>query len=363
MKKNFFRQSALNKISSLDQLDMAMSVVNPAEKIAAAAVGILLAVILVWSVLGTIPKKINGTGLFIDFSTLNSVKASNQGLLKDVFVERGDYVKKGQVIARIECQDLLDQINILNHKLDELLKLKETLDLGTKNGVSKQTTLRNLYEQGLITENEYISANQSEANLTQQINDMKQQIVVSNEAYQTSSQIISNSNGYVKEILVRRGDYVQPGSSILVLGQSDETNVMHAVLYFPAKEAKQISCGMKIGVNPSTVKQEEYGFIEGIVTNISTYPVSDQYLMSSLQNNSLVENFRRIENPIEVEVSLIPNPDTYSGYKWSSSKGPEEKLTTGVLCTGSITVESKRPIELVIPAIKRNFLGIGENVN
>lgn len=361
MKKGLFRQSALDKISSLDQLDLAMTVVKPSERIAALAVAIILAAVLFWSIFGSIPTRINGTGIFLDVTTVNSVKAPNQGIIKDVFVERGDYVKKGQVIARIERQDLLDKINIDNHKLEELLKVKEKLDTDLKQGQSRQATLRQMYEQGIITENEYISSRQPEANITQQINDMKQEILIANETYQTSTQIISNANGYVKEISVRAGDYAQPGTTILVLDRNEDSNVMNAVIYFPARQAKQVHAGMKIGVSPSTVKQEEYGFIEGIVTNISTFPVSDQYFMSSLQNSALVENFRKIENPIEITVSLVPNPDTYSGYKWSSSKGPDEKLTAGVICNGTVTVASKKPIELVIPALKRKLLGVGDS--
>jgi len=360
MRKNIFRQSALDKLSSLDQLDQAMTVVKPSEKIAAVVIAVILAAVLLWSIFGSIPTRIDGKGIFLDVTNLNSVKASNQGLLKDVFVERGDYVKKGQVIARVERQDLLDKINIDTHKLEELIKVKNKIDTGAKNGISRQSVLRDLFNQGLITEAEYINSRQPEANLTQQINDMRQEIVVANESYQTTTQIISNANGFVKEIPVRHGDFVQPGTPIVILDQNEDSEVMHSLIYFPAAQAKQVHTGMKIGVSPSTVKQEEYGFIEGIVTNISTFPVSDQYLQSTLQNSSLVDSFRKIENPIEIEVSLIPDPDTYSGYKWSSSKGPEEKLTVGVICTGTIVVESKRPIELVIPALKKKLLGTGE---
>jgi len=117
---------------------------------------------------------------------------------------------------------------------------------------------------------------------------MKQQIVIANETYQSSTQIVSVDNGYVMEIPSRKGDFVQPGSPIVVLGQSEEETVMHAMIFFPAREAKKIKAGSKISVVPSTVKQEEYGYIEGIVTSISSFPVSDQYLQATLQNSSLV---------------------------------------------------------------------------
>ena len=118
---------------------------------------------------------------------------------------------------------------------------------------------------------------------------------------------------------------------------------------------------MKIGLVPTTVKQEEYGYIQGLITDVSEFPVSDNYLISSLQNISLANTFNQIKNPIEVKVSIIPDPSTYSGYKWSSSKGPEQKIGSGYICSAKVTTDSKRPLALVIPRFKKKLLGIGDN--
>jgi HlyD family secretion protein len=44
---------------------------------------------------------------------------------------------------------------------------------------------------------------------------------------------------------------------------------------------------------------------------------------------------------------------TASGYHWSVGRGPSIQLTAGTLIQAEITTRQQRPIELVIPAIKR----------
>ena len=140
-----------------------------------------------------------------------------------------------------------------------------------------------------------------------------------------------------------------------------ETMSLEAVMYFPAVEGKKISLGMTAQVAPSTVKQEEFGFLLGMITFVSEFPITSQGMMSTLQNEELVRGFiQQGGAPIEVRASLIPDPRTPSGYKWSSSVGPPVDIQTGTMCFSTVTVDKKRPISLVIPLIKRHVLGIGQ---
>jgi HlyD family secretion protein len=73
-----------------------------------------------------------------------------------------------------------------------------------------------------------------------------------------------------------------------------------------------------------------------------------------LRNDKLVETLMGRSAPIEVVAKLLPDPATPSGYKWSSSKGPPTQVMSGTLATGSVVVESRRPISYVLPVIKRS---------
>ncbi len=361
MKRVIFRKSALDRISSLDQLDQTMTVVKPSSVFALISVAIMIAVAFAWGIFGSVPDIVMGNGVIMNIDNVTSVKYANQGSVKNIFVKHGDLVRNGQIIARIERQDILDQIKLNERKLEGYLEMQKVLKTANRNGSSKQAMMQNLYEQGLITEQEYLNSRQTEVNIDQQVTEIKQQILLLNDNYQTATQVIANVSGRVMEVPVRRGDYVQPGSTICVIDSGESESAIGALVYFSASDGKKIEPGMKIGLVPTTVKQEEYGFIQGLVTDVSEFPVSDNYLVSSLQNVSLANSFHQIGNPIEVKVSIIPDSSTYSGYKWSSSKGPEQKIGSGYICTAKVTTAKRRPISLLIPMIKKKLLGVGDD--
>lgn len=362
MKRDIFRKSALDRIASLDQLDQTMTVVKPSNVLGIISVGILVIAAMLWGFFGSVPDTVKGSGVLVNIDHVVSVKYSYQGAIKNIFVSRGDKVYSGQIIARIERQDILDQIRVQEKKLEGFQIMKDMITSAHKNGGNKSQVLKRLYDQGLITENEYVNSRQTEINIDQQITETKQQILVLNENYQTSTQVLANCTGVIMEVPVRRGDYIQPGGTIAVIESSNNAAAIEALIYFSGADGKKILPGMKIGIVPTTVKQEEYGYIQGLITDVSPFPVSDNYLLSSLQNTSLATTFHQIPNPIEVKVSIIPDPTTYSGYKWSSSKGPAQKIGAGYMCTATVTTSSKHPVELLIPTLKRKLLGIGDNM-
>ena len=257
-----------------------------------------------------------------------------------------------------------------------------------------EKSMKSLYDDGLVTERVYFSArdelltlqrqkqeaeqrlidnelnrvkstgetDQKLLSLQHQIDEARTQLEIQQEAYQSATCIISSVTGTVYEVAISRGAYVAPGSTIAVIEpyKSDGT-ALQATVFFPAQEGKRIERGMNIAISPSTVKQEEYGYIQGIVMSVSEFPVSTQYLLTSLQNEGLAKMFAELGTPIEVKVSLIPDPTTATGFRWSSSKGPNISLATGILCTGAVTVRKQKPVELIIPLIKKKLLGIGNS--
>lgn len=355
-----FRKSALDKISSLDQLDQTMKVIKPYDIIAVAAMAVIVCAAVIWSIVGSIPESVSAMGVLISSDDVIDVKYTNQGSVKNVFVERGDMIKNGEIIARIERTDMLDQMTQIQTTIENLLKTQELLNQNTKNGVSKDRRMRELLEKGLITENEYVASKQNSLDIDRQVSEKKHELAVLNENYQKSTRIVSPATGIVLEVSVEKNDFINAGTTIALIGK-DTSSPSEAVLFISATDGKKIERGMSIGIIPTTVKREEYGYIQGIVTEISEYPVTEAYMNTVLKNSMLTRTFAQISNPIEVRASIIPDPTTVSGYKWSSSKGPDKKMASGIMCSSTITVDQKRPIELVIPLFKKKLLGIGND--
>jgi hypothetical protein len=62
-----------------------------------------------------------------------------------------------------------------------------------------------------------------------------------------------------------------------------------------------------------------------------------------------------VRTPFGVEVELVPDPSTPSGFKWSSTTSPPVSITSGTVCTAGIVGGERRPIELVIPYVRQTL--------
>jgi HlyD family secretion protein len=120
-----FRKVSLDRLSSPEELDQRLTVVSPIGWVALIAVALLIGAGLIWGFFGSIANKATGTGIIMSSGGITSVIHHANGQITDVSVEDGDYVKKGQVITRIDQTDLIAEIN----KSKEDLAAAKAIDL------------------------------------------------------------------------------------------------------------------------------------------------------------------------------------------------------------------------------------------
>jgi HlyD family secretion protein len=423
MEKEMFRKAALERMSSPEQLDQSIKVIPSLGWLALGGCGLMILGVLIWAIFGIIPSKVSGNGILIKSGGIYQVESSGAGVVKNVFFKEGDMVKNGQVIARIEQKALLDELNnareTQNNIEDNYNRLvgfsEKSMNLNVESIGEKKANLRNtikklgerraflaksvdtqegLYTDGLITLNQLMASRNELNSIELQISDteaqiadleinrhqltgdseqqvvkLRQQISEAKRAveriqfdYKKKTEIIADVTGVILEVVVEKGDYINIGSPVVTveISGTDIKNIQ-AILYFNPGEGKKIKRGMRVALSPTTIKQEEYGYIMGIVTDVSSFPSSQQRMMKTLQNGKLIEMLSSSGAPLEVRADLIPDPRTPSGFKWSSSIGPTMNIESGFICTGSVSVSEQRPISLVIPIIKKTVLGIGES--
>jgi HlyD family secretion protein len=114
---------------------------------------------------------------------------------------------------------------------------------------------------------------------------------------------------------------------------------------------------MVVQVTPGTVKREEFGSILGRVVWVAEFPSSARGMTRLLGNEALVTKLMTEGPPIQVNVALRRDARTPTGYRWSSSRGPSLKISSGTLAAGDVVVKTDRPMFLVIPTL-REKLGI-----
>src|SRR6185436_5955972 len=108
--KDIYRKKALDRLSTPDAVDQLLHTVRPRDWLVLLAVGILISLILTWSILGTVPTVVSGRGVLIHPRTVVDCQAPNAGRLETLTVHAGDYVRKGDVFGRIDQSDTLKRL-------------------------------------------------------------------------------------------------------------------------------------------------------------------------------------------------------------------------------------------------------------
>jgi HlyD family secretion protein len=409
-----FRKVALERLSSPEQLDQLLQVTDPKGWLALAALGLLLLTSVAWGIFGSIPTAASGEGILLRRGGVTSLVAAENGQVEELLVGVGDVIEKGQVVARIRQQELLRQIQDSRDKLagarsqyQELVRYAADqrrlrgLDLAQQRSnlqrsiqaLERQVALtreriaseRDLLKDGLITKQTLLTSEQT-LNTTQdqlasarldlnglelkrleaeqqvdqqiqsqesQIRDLEIELRERQARLGEAARVVSPHAGRVLELLVDRGDVVSPGTPILNLEVVSRD--LMAVLFVPATAGKRVQPGMTVRISPSTVKREEFGSILGKVTWAAEYPSTARGMVRLLGNEALAQKLMQEGPPIQVNVALERDPATPSGFRWSSSTGPNLKISSGTLASGDVVVRREAPINLVIPKVREKL--------
>ena len=117
-----FRQQALDRHSSPDDLDTLQVVVGRKEWLSTLACSLICAAGLAWSLLGRIPVTVNGTGVLINPGNVRPLQSLAAGQVTELLIHAGDTINKGDVIARLSQPEIRKQIEQQRAALSDLKK-------------------------------------------------------------------------------------------------------------------------------------------------------------------------------------------------------------------------------------------------
>lgn len=419
MSASFFRKSALEKLSTPEKLDQLIKVTGPKSWIALLTIALALGVGITWSVFGRVKTKLDVVGVVLGGDVHEVVSTAQGQLveLKVAIgnkVKKGDIIATIQqpelaqqiedakaVLAdrRFEMGKLVSYGNQGNHLQDELISQNRVSIQGEIESERKKIAFLNnqldsengLLSKGLIVKSQVANTKQQieasrntierlkgqmvEAS-SQQHNlgyDIQQKVTLQNqriaeaertlqfltEKYDTQKNIRSPYDGEVVEVLTDRGIVVGQGTPLFkVKNEGNSTTKLaglKGVLYIPSKDGKKIKKGMEALVSPSTVQPQEYGFIKSKVTYVSDFPITEKGILTSIKNDQLAKGLLASGPLFEVHVDFEKDPSSYSGFKWTSAKGPALFIKEGTSCMGKVTIEEERPATIVVPAFKKFF--------
>ncbi|MUG91967.1 NHLP bacteriocin system secretion protein [Scytonema sp. UIC 10036] len=174
-----------------------------------------------------------------------------------------------------------------------------------------------------------------------------------------NSQIISPHSGRILEMTVNAGEVVNAGARLASIDVENTTTKLMGVTYFPVQDGKKIQQGMTVQVTPQIVKRERFGGIIGKVTSVSPFPITKEAATNLVGNPEVVSGLvsDKQEGVMQVFSELQMDTSTFSGYKWSSSNGPQQKISSGTTTLVRVKVDERAPITFLLP-ILRSYSGI-----
>lgn len=156
-------------------------------------------------------------------------------------------------------------------------------------------------------------------------------------------------NGTVLEVPVEKGSVLEQGALIASMERTDRP--LKALLFVPLTQSKQLTPGLKVQLSPSYIRPEEAGYLLGTVSYVSPLPESPESLYLQLRNKTLVEALSSQALNVQVEVTLESDQNSYSGYRWTTPKGPHATLSNGTLCLADLELSQQHPISLFLPIL------------
>ncbi|MBA3722259.1 MAG: NHLP bacteriocin system secretion protein [Parachlamydiaceae bacterium] len=392
-----------------EDLDQTLHVINPALWITYVIIGVLISIILLWSFFGSIPVKVEGKGVFVSKNGFFSIQAKVSGMVQNLQIKAGDFVKKGASVAEVfEPQSRL-KLELANSKVNvqekDLQRLREEIE--AEHEKEKKAILadieaqkfnieryqdevislkrelerrKKLADEGLIAPNVVRDA---EKDLNQReiaLEKIQAEVATSfsklnksyrTEEYKTKEQLLlqtqqdrdllqmernfaslnSPFDGTVIEVLSNEGDRVIAGAPIVLFEHVKDPNELDIVYGFiPVEMGKRVKIGLPVQIEVSTVRKEEFGQMLGNVKEISEFAVSKEHFIKLIPNEALI-NYLMGGSKAVMQLLIEPQLDsnTPSGYRWTSEKGPPIKISSGTVCTISAIVERVKPFYFVFP--------------
>ncbi len=304
--EQIFNREALDKLRSPEKLDSLMRITGPVGWMGLLSIAVLCLAIVLWSFYGSFTEKAEGKGLILDSAGLVNITHTAGGKITELYVQTGDHVYKGQIIAHMEQPEQSADTRMAQY------------------GAELATNDRDV--QGRVY--------QYDAKRHQQA---------------AREDIYSDYDGVVAEVMAVQGEILQPGSPVCSVRLTQNREELTGVFYIPVDKGKRVEPGMTIQLAPNGVDVSQTGSLLGVVTSVSQYPISGEGVRKGLGNSQLAQYVLSQGGgaAVEVKFELVKDESSESGYLWTSVVGKHRPITAGSFCTGSIVIERIPPIEKV----------------
>ena len=410
-----FSEKALNNLGNNIVDNTLRSVKNFWNYFLLTAVTILFAALLLWGFCGRISENVSGTGITLLNNGYHQIIAHGTGTLSHLNINVGTLVSPGQSVGQIhnpelffnitklgnEYQSLISEMEILRSGIEKLTAGKissekkrqemlahltelqqqsrqrareiaeihsslrqsgavskipyfQALDNRTQSEISFANTLFESLANDLSSEETLWQHQRQLLEMQQTLSQKKRELDLAMRLFQESNWITANHQGKVTEIFKREGSFVQNGEPVALLS-SDPADGIYIAAFIPVLQSREIKCGMSVFFSPAIAPANRYGYIKGIVREVSLTPSDPNAIQSELANESLTRQISTQGAVIRAVIELLPDSGTHSGFAWTTKRGYPGKIINGIVGDVIINTGKRSPASYILPALKDFF--------
>ncbi|KTD11141.1 multidrug resistance protein MdtN [Legionella gratiana] len=410
---DLYRKQAVKSFYEREDFQQTIRIITPKSWIYLIIFFMLILAGVIWLIFGQISTLVEGQGIIFakNAEIINVMSPISGGYVKQLWASPGLNVKKGQLLVTLvnpnmnseakELRNYIEQQKIklaeltktakseidirlkqiqesINHtqtinaslqekknRLEALLKIQEA---AFKKGILSRLELTDIQvayydskEQITTNEKTLVELNQNKNDYIEswntKIRELQEKLAQSQfnlkkliENIKLTEVVLSPVDGIVSNNYIKPGDFLTEKQRLInIITHNDDLEV---IAFFNADVGKKIAVGMSSKVFPKHVNVLEYGGIVGKVTYVSELPISPQGLTSILENQKMADVFEQNGPVFKVKIKLIHSSDTPTGYRWTTSSGPKEKLTLGTVTKVEIVIKREHPLSIILPILK-----------
>ncbi len=301
MKSELFNEEAMKELSSPEQLDEQVKLITNGSLTMFFAVILGLVAAVVWMFVGIISSGLEFKGVIFDHNKVQRLNSEMDAVISDVLVNEGDRISEGEVVAYLTDEETDQRIAELNALLKEAEK-----------GSPEYDTIQ------------------------AQISDYNRKMVIR-----------SNADGVVQDVALQN-DAVAKGDVVATVIPHSDYSYNEVYIYVPKDEAGAFSVGMPAQITPSYVSREEYGYIEGMISEISDTLVTENSIVRHMGNMDYVKELLPETSCVQITIQLGVASDGSGEYNWSNEKGRDLEIKSGDQCRVRILKKEYHPYELLL---------------
>lgn len=254
-----------------------------------------------------------------------SVIAESSGRITRLFVQEGQRIRKGQVLAKIDDSSIQAQLEMVKAQLEK-----------SKNDVA---SYERLLKAGAISEQQYEDVKLGQKNIEANLAAVQQQL-----EYTT---LVNPMTGVIQSLPVEEGSFVTPGTEIAIV--LDITS-LKMVIQVPEQQIVKLRRGQKVAIRTDVYPEKTF---QGTITLIavqadaarkfnveielplsSTYPLKPG-MFGTVRIHTTNDPIQSILIPRKAIIGSIQNPEVYVV---SDGKAVKRQIAIGRLMADQVEV-------------------------